>query len=127
VARRATPISRKASRSSSGGAAICGRSTSRHRGPAAARGVALGRPGESASRGCGAELAARIPATVECASVDDWLPRRWPSRGAARPRSSSTRSSTSISGARRRGAFHRALDDAGARASAEAPLAWLRF
>ena len=26
-----------------------------------------------------------------------------------------------------RDAFHRALDDAGARASAEAPLAWLRF
>jgi hypothetical protein len=73
------------------------------------------------------ELAARVPASVERASVDEWLPRVL-----AEPR----RGVTTVVfhsivyeyfGEPVRRAFHAALDGAGARASSDAPLAWLRF
>ena len=68
-----------------------------------------------------------MPATVECASVDDWLPRQLaePRRGATTVVFHSIVYEYFPEPVRE--AFHRALDDAGARASAEAPLAWLRF
>jgi hypothetical protein len=73
------------------------------------------------------ELAARIPATVECSSVDEWLPRQLaePRRGATTVVFHSIVYEYFPEPVRQ--AFHRALDDAGARASSEAPLAWLRF
>jgi hypothetical protein len=73
------------------------------------------------------ELAARIPATVERVSVEDWLPRVL-----AEPRPGTT-SVVFHSIVYEyfpepvRLAFHRALEDAGSRASSDAPLAWLRF
>ena len=73
------------------------------------------------------ELAARIPATVERVSVDEWLPRVL----------SATRHGTTSVVFHSivyeyfpepvRLAFHRALEDAGARAAKAAPFAWLRF
>lgn len=73
------------------------------------------------------ELAARIPATVERASVAEWLPRML-----AEPRVGAT---TVVFHSivyeyfpePVRLAFHQALDGAGARATSDAPLAWLRF
>jgi len=73
------------------------------------------------------EVAAREPATVERASVDAWLPEVL-----AKPRAGVT---TVVfhaivyeyfSDAVRRG-FHQALARAGAAATSDAPLAWLRF
>ncbi len=73
------------------------------------------------------EVATREPATVEPASVDEWLPRLL-----AEPRHGAT---TVVyhaivyeyfSEAVRRD-FHQALDRAGAAATSDAPLAWLRF
>ena len=73
------------------------------------------------------EVATREPASLERASVEEWLPR-----GLDKPR----RGVTSVvyhaivyeyfTDAVRRG-FHEALDRAGAAATADAPLAWLRF
>jgi hypothetical protein len=73
------------------------------------------------------ELAARVPATVNRASVDAWLPQelREPRRGATTVVFHSIVYEYFPETVRQ--AFHRALDDAGARATAEAPLAWLRF
>jgi len=73
------------------------------------------------------ELAARVPATVERASVEEWLPRVL-----AEPRPGAT---TVVFHSivyeyftdPVRVAFHRALEEAGERASASAPLVWLRF
>ena len=74
------------------------------------------------------ELAARIPATVERA-----LRRRV---AAARPRRAAARATTTVVfhsivyeyfPEPVRLAFHQALETAGARASSDAPLAWLRF
>jgi len=72
-------------------------------------------------------VAARVPASVEQASVDEWLPH-----ALAEPR----RGVTSVvyhaivyeyfSDAVRR-AFHETLERAGAAATRDAPLAWLRF
>jgi hypothetical protein len=72
-------------------------------------------------------VAACVPASVEPVSVDEWLPRK-----IAEPRPGTT---TVVyhaivyeyfTDAVRR-AFHEALDRAGAAASPDAPLAWLRF
>jgi len=73
------------------------------------------------------DVAARVPATVEQASVDEWLPRRL-----AEPQRDVTTVvyhaivyeyfADSV-----RQAFHGALDRAGAAATNGAPLAWLRF
>jgi hypothetical protein len=73
------------------------------------------------------ELAARVAATVERASVEEWLPRVL-----AQPRPGVT---TVVFHSivyeyftdPVRVGFHRALEEAGARASAAAPLVWLRF
>jgi hypothetical protein len=73
------------------------------------------------------ELAARVPATVERASVEEWLPRVL-----AEPRPGAT---TVVFHSivyeyftdPVRVGFHRALEEAGARASTAAPLVWLRF
>jgi len=73
------------------------------------------------------EVAAREPATVERASVDEWLPRRL-----AEPQLTATSVVYHaivyeyLSPAVRQG-FHATLDRAGAAATADAPLAWLRF
>jgi len=73
------------------------------------------------------ELAARIPATVERASVDEWLPRMLaePRRGATTVVFHSIVYEYFPEPVRL--AFHRALEDAGERATSDAPLAWLRF
>lgn len=73
------------------------------------------------------DAAARVPATVEQASVDEWLPRML-----AAPRPGAT---TVVYHAivyeyftePVRRAFHATLERAGAAASPDAPLAWLRF
>ncbi len=73
------------------------------------------------------EIAAREPASVEQASVDEWLPRML---AAARPGVTTVVCHAIVyeyfTDAVRR-AFHETLDSAGAAASREAPLAWLRF
>ena len=73
------------------------------------------------------ELAARLPASVERASVDEWLPRMLaePRRGTTTVVFHSIVYEYFSEPVRR--AFHAALDGAGARASKHAPLAWLRF
>ena len=83
----------------------------------------------SGSRACAApsRWRRRVPATVEPASVDEWLPRLL-----AAPRPGTT---TVVYHAivyeyftdAVRGAFHETLERAGATATASAPLAWLRF
>ena len=73
------------------------------------------------------DVAASVPATVEPASVDEWLPRML-----AAPRPGTT---TVVYHAivyeyftdAVRSAFHETLERAGATATASAPLAWLRF
>ena len=72
-------------------------------------------------------VADRVPAAVEQASVDEWLPRML-----AAPRIGAT---TVVHhaivyeylGDDVRRAFHKALESAGAVATSDAPLAWLRF
>jgi len=73
------------------------------------------------------ELAALVPASVERASVDEWLPRMLaePRRGATTVVFHSIVYEYFSQAVRR--SFHAALDGAGARASSDAPLAWLRF
>ena len=73
------------------------------------------------------ELAARIQATVERLSVEEWLPRvlAEPRRGATTVVFHSIVYEYFPEPVRL--AFHQALDDAGARATSDAPLAWLRF
>ncbi len=73
------------------------------------------------------ELAAQVPAEVESASVDDWLPRALaePRRGVTTVVFHSIVYEYFPEPVRL--AFHAALDSAGSAASPEAPLAWLRF
>lgn len=73
------------------------------------------------------ELARQVPASVETASVDEWLPRvlAEPRRGATTVVFHSIVYEYFPEPVRL--AFHEALDRAGAIASREAPLAWLRF
>ena len=73
------------------------------------------------------ELAARIPATVERASVAEWLPRMLaePRRGVTTVVFHSIVYEYFPEPVRQ--AFHQALDGAGARSTSDAPLAWLRF
>jgi hypothetical protein len=73
------------------------------------------------------EVATRVPVRVDRASVVDWLPARLdtPAVGALTVVFHSIVEEY-LSEAQRR-AFHRTLAEAGARASAEAPLAWLRL
>ena len=73
------------------------------------------------------ELAARLPATVERLSVEEWLPRvlAEPRRGATTVVFHSIVYEYFPEPVRL--AFHQALEAAGARASSDAPLAWLRF
>jgi hypothetical protein len=72
-------------------------------------------------------VASRVPASVEQASVDEWLPRMLAEAG----RGTATVVYHAIvyeyftDEVRR--AFHDALDRAGAAATPESPLAWLRF
>jgi hypothetical protein len=73
------------------------------------------------------DVAARVPARVEQAGVDEWLSERLRE---ARPGATSVVYHAIVyeyftEAVRRR--FHEALDEAGARATSEAPLAWLRF
>jgi hypothetical protein len=72
-------------------------------------------------------LAARVPVTVERASVDEWLPRLLgePCRGATTVVFHSIVYEYFPEPVRL--GFHRALDEAGSRAAGDAPLAWLRF
>jgi len=72
-------------------------------------------------------VAARVPAKVEQASVDEWLPRML---AAARPGATTVVYHAIVyeyftDPVRR--AFHAALETAGAAATDDAPLAWLRF
>jgi hypothetical protein len=73
------------------------------------------------------EVAAREPATVEQASVDAWLPRMLGERshGVATVVYHAIVYEYFSDAVRR--AFHEALDHAGAGATPDAPLAWLRF
>jgi hypothetical protein len=73
------------------------------------------------------ELAARVPASVEAASVDEWLPRALaePAPGVTTVVFHSIVYEYFTGPVRQ--AFHDALEAAAARASASAPLAWLRF
>jgi hypothetical protein len=73
------------------------------------------------------ELAARVPAAVDAASLEDWLPEQLaaPSPGVATVVYHSVVDEYLPSETRR--AFHAVLEDAGARATADAPLAWLRL
>jgi hypothetical protein len=73
------------------------------------------------------ELASRVPAQVERASVDEWLPRMLsePRRGATSVVFHSIVYEYFPEPVRL--AFHRALESAGARARSDAPIAWLRF
>jgi hypothetical protein len=73
------------------------------------------------------EVAAREPATVERASVDAWLPRvlERPARGVTSVVFHAIVYEYFADAVRV--AFHAALDRAGASATTEAPLAWLRF
>ena len=68
-----------------------------------------------------------MPASVERASVDEWLPRvlSEPRRGATSVVFHSIVYEYFSEPVRR--VFHQALEEAGARASSDAPLAWLRF
>jgi hypothetical protein len=73
------------------------------------------------------EVAARVPASVERASVDGWLPHVLdaPRRGVATVVYHAIVYEYFSYAVRR--AFHDALDRAGAAATPDAPLAWLRF
>jgi hypothetical protein len=72
-------------------------------------------------------VAAHVPASVEQASVDEWLPRML---AAARPGATTVVYHAIVyeyfTDAVRR-AFHEALETAGQAATNDAPLAWLRF
>jgi hypothetical protein len=73
------------------------------------------------------ELASRVPATVDAASLESWLPGQL---AASRPGLATVVYHSVVDeylpeDARR--AFHATLDEAGSRATAEAPLAWLRL
>jgi hypothetical protein len=72
------------------------------------------------------ELAARVPAAVDAASVEGWLPERL----AALPSGAATVVYQSVVdeylSAETRTAFHACLRQAGARATASSPLAWVR-
>jgi hypothetical protein len=73
------------------------------------------------------EVAARVPATIEPASVDAWLPGvlEEPSRGVTSVVYHAIVYEYFTDAVR--AAFHSALDRAGAMATKDAPLAWLRF
>lgn len=73
------------------------------------------------------ELAARVPATVEAASLHEWLPAQLaaPRPGVATVVYHSVVDEYLPAAARR--AFHEALDEAGARATPDAPLSWVRL
>jgi hypothetical protein len=73
------------------------------------------------------ELAARIPAHVDQASLDEWLPGRLahPAEGVATVVYHSVVEEYLPADVRAR--FHAALEDAGGRATAGAPLAWVRL
>jgi hypothetical protein len=72
-------------------------------------------------------VVARVPASVEEASVDEWLPRML---AAPRPGATTVVYHAIVyeyfTDAVRR-AFHEALERAGTAATPDAPLAWLRF
>jgi hypothetical protein len=72
------------------------------------------------------ELAARVPATVDAASVDAWIPERLRETrpGTVAVVYHSVVDEYLTDDARR--TFHGALAEAGARATADAPLAWVR-
>ncbi len=72
-------------------------------------------------------IAARVPASVDASSVDEWLARelRAPRRGVTTVVYHSIVYEYFTEPVRR--TFHEALDRAGERATREAPLAWLRF
>jgi hypothetical protein len=73
------------------------------------------------------DLAVRIPAAVDAASVEEWLPAQL----ASRPSGIATVVYHSVVDeylpVETRRAFHASLQDAGARATAHAPLAWLQL
>ena len=73
------------------------------------------------------ELAARVPATVEALSLHEWLPAQLahPRAGVATVVYHSVVDEYLPDEARR--AFHATLDEAGARATADAPLVWVRL
>jgi hypothetical protein len=73
------------------------------------------------------ELAARVPATVEAASLHEWLPAQLAQdcTGVATVVYHSVVDEYLPHDARQ--AFHATLDEAGARATADAPLAWVRL
>ena len=73
------------------------------------------------------ELAARVPATVDQASVMQWLPQHLaePAEGTATVVYHSIVEEYVPAG--ELAAFYRTMEDAGARASARAPLAWVRL
>jgi hypothetical protein len=73
------------------------------------------------------ELAARVPAVVDAASLEQWLPGQLaaPRSGVATVVFHSVVEEYLPGEARR--AFQATLEDAGSRATAEAPLAWLRL
>ena len=75
----------------------------------------------------GLELAARVPASVDAMSLHEWLPGQLaqPRAGVATVVYHSVVSEYLPDEARR--AFHATLEEAGARATAEAPLAWVRL
>jgi hypothetical protein len=73
------------------------------------------------------ELAARVPASVERAPVAQWLPR---ALADLRPGATTVVFHSIVYeyfDGETRAAFHAALDQAGAAATRDAPLAWLRF
>jgi hypothetical protein len=73
------------------------------------------------------QVAERVPAALDRASVEDWLPERLAetSRGVATVVYHSV--VEEYLGAEQRAAMHRALAAAGERATARAPLAWVRL
>jgi hypothetical protein len=73
------------------------------------------------------ELAARVPASVEAASLEAWLPARLarPRKGVVTVVYHSVVAEYLPAEARER--FHATLAEAGSRATAEAPLAWVRL
>lgn len=73
------------------------------------------------------DLAARVPATVDAASLEAWLPEQLasPSPGAATVVYHSVVEEYLPDEARR--GFHACLEEAGTRATADAPLAWLHL